>query len=405
MKYSTSYLSHNLLSQKLAQQLQLEMKAILSEYPDLMNQPLTEVSGVEHYVTYSNCFEMLETIKEAKDFVLESDIAEHFYEKKHIKQDFKISMKSPFKRIMITFEDPIPIKMAIPKNQEEFMNVSYDKWIRMITGDPDHNLVEIDDRLHGIMIIWDEDYTKEKIQKTLESQKEQKTMSENFKEYYEKMNPKTTFKINFITDANRTKRDFENHPDRYDEKEKEFYEKQLASGFEYSNIIFDSTLLPEFISEFEISKMKLYEKPINKVANALQKLLNLTINLINFINSNDTVEYAPIYRSMKQQKKYLQQTGKNLPPLFYLLKVKYPKEYILGGAKGQPHSEYRYQFDVRGHFKHLVSAKWTHKRGQIIWVQPFRKGKGKIYIPKNYVVDSPQKVVDDYKWDEKTGEK
>ena len=177
MKYSTSYLSHNLLSQKLAQQLQLEMKAILSEYPDLMNQPLTEVSGVEHYVTYSNCFEMLETIKEAKDFVLESDIAEHFYEKKHIKQDFKISMKSPFKRIMITFEDPIPIKMAIPKNQEEFMNVSYDKWIRMITGDPDYNLVEIDDRLHGIMIIWDEDYTKEKIQKTLESQKEQKTMS------------------------------------------------------------------------------------------------------------------------------------------------------------------------------------------------------------------------------------
>jgi hypothetical protein len=140
MKYSTSYLSNNLLSQKVAGQLQLQMKAMLKENPDLLEQKLTDMSGVEHYVTFSNCVEMLQTLKEAKDFVLESDIAKYFYDKKHIKQNFNISMKSPFKRIFITFEDPIPIKMAIPKNMKEYMDLNYDEWMRMVTGYPDHNL-------------------------------------------------------------------------------------------------------------------------------------------------------------------------------------------------------------------------------------------------------------------------
>jgi hypothetical protein len=408
VKYSTGYMSNNLLSQKVAQQLQLQLKAMLKENPNLLDNPLTDMSGVEHYVTFSNCVEMLDIIKESKDFVIETDIVKHFYEKKHIKQNFNISMKSPFKRIFITFEDPIPIKMAIPKNMKEYMDLNYDEWLRMVTGNPEHNLIEIDDRLHGILITNDLNKNKIKMEATLNLQKEKRTMSVVFEEYYKKANPKTTFKVFFVTDMSRGKQDYYNNP--YLKKDSEGYTKEkeeallnfLNTGFEYSDVIFDSALLPEFISEFEISKMNLYTKPLNNVVKGLQNLMNLTVNLINFINSNETVEYTPIYKSNKQQKKYFQKTGKSLTPLFYLLKVKYPREIIIGGVKGQPHSEYSYQFDVKGFFRHLRSPRYKNKRGQIIWIQPFKKGKG-IYIPKNYVVDSPKEVVDEYKWDEKTG--
>ena len=380
---------------------------MVKENPNLLDKDAvfgtTDISGVEHYVTFANLVQMLNALKESKDFVIESDIVKHFYEKKHIKQNFNISMKIPFKKILITFEDPLPFKGGMPRKMEEYMNHTYDEWLRLVTQNPEHNIMEIDEKLFGILIMCDEEENKKRMEDSLDAQEKKPTMSKQFRDYYEKARPKTSFKVYFITDMIKTKRDYKDHPEHYSDDKKELMEKLLEGGFEYANILFDSALLPEFISEFEITKMNLYEKPINGVTRGITKLMNLTINLINFINSNETVEYAPIYKSNKQQKKYFQKTGKKLPPLFYLLKVKYPKEYIIGGVKGQPHSGYSYQFDVRGFFRYLKSPRYKNKRGQIIWINSFKKGRG-VYIPKNYLVDSPKEVVDDYKWDEKTGE-
>lgn len=48
---------------------------------------------------------------------------------------------------------------------------------------------------------------------------------------------------------------------------------------------------------------------------------------------------------------------------------------------------FNFSFDVRGHFNHLRSPRYTHKRGQIIWIPPCVKGSGP-YLPKSYVADS-----------------
>jgi hypothetical protein len=42
---------------------------------------------------------------------------------------------------------------------------------------------------------------------------------------------------------------------------------------------------------------------------------------------------------------------------------------------------------ARGDDNHLRSPRYTHKRGQIIWIPPCIKGSGP-YLPKSYVADS-----------------
>jgi hypothetical protein len=53
---------------------------------------------------------------------------------------------------------------------------------------------------------------------------------------------------------------------------------------------------------------------------------------------------------------------------------------------------------VRGHLRHLLSEKWTHKKGQTIFIRQYFTGEGRIYGPNGWtyevmVKESPKKLV------------
>jgi hypothetical protein len=366
-----------------------------------------DTSDMERYMSFSDILELKKVCEKSKNFVVSSEIAKHFFAKKHIKQNYPITVKSPYNHIFINFDDPIDIKMAVPKDYNEYIGQGFTQWLKSDPSDLNKNLFVVNDKLYGIIIIADKNEFKEKKEKTIELNKT--GMSPEFQAYYKDTDPETTFKVYFVTSMSKARQQSKKHtcdenhcnhtPDEI-EKENEELEKFFKSGFEYTNIIFDTRKLPNFISEYGIFEgdcTKRKNKTI--IEDCLSNLLNLTINLINFINSNDTVECAPMWGSMKRKAKYEKKYNNKLPPDFYMIRLKYPKAVVVGGEQGESKSAYGYQFDVKGHFRTLLHKRWTHKRGQVIWIPPFKKGKG-LYIPKDYSVDSPKEVVEDYKWED-----
>jgi len=63
------------------------------------------------------------------------------------------------------------------------------------------------------------------------------------------------------------------------------------------------------------------------------------------------------------------------------------REYVRKLYKGKKFT-YSHRFWVRGHWRHLKHPRFTHKRGQIIWIPPHIKGKG-ILIEKPYKLTRP----------------
>lgn len=71
----------------------------------------------------------------------------------------------------------------------------------------------------------------------------------------------------------------------------------------------------------------------------------------------------------------------------YLIKIEEPlKQYVDKMASLRVGREFSHKFDVRGHYRHLLSEFYKAKRGMKIWIPPFIKGKG-LYLKKRYNID------------------
>jgi len=398
MKYSISALSDNLCSKKFESFTTLLQQGMVKENPELVknfNDELpVERESVEQFISFSGLVLISSFLKDRKDFVIESDIVKDFVKGKHIKQDYSFTLKIPFPVTFISFDDPVEIDMVVPENYFETspLNYDYNEWLENRLKE---KLIKVKNQLFGIMIVNEPKIFNKTKEATINMQEKQKTMHEGTFNYYKTINPENTYKVYFIIDDLRMKRALEEE----ETKGKPLPEKLhnvFRNGFEFTNIIFDSEKLPEFISEFGLGVMNMTYNKNDMLTENFSMLLNLTIQIINFINSNDYVEQAPVWKSNKSKELYERKFGRSLPPEFYMLRVKYPKELMIRNGKGQPHSPYGYQFDVRGYFRHLMSPKFKHKRGQVIWIPSFKKGHG-VYIQKRYaVVSEPDKLTQEH---------
>jgi len=113
-----------------------------------------------------------------------------------------------------------------------------------------------------------------------------------------------------------------------------------------------------------------------------RSITTLTENLLTFLNCRN-VHLKPEGTSRKHNKKLILQGQSPIPPPYYICHVDIPKFIYKKELKSGVRRIFNYRFDVRGHFRSLVSPKWTHKRGQMIWIPPYVKGSGE-YIPKTY---------------------
>lgn len=376
MKYSIQAITSNLESRRFKFWVERTLKEIKTADPTLFMKAIgrlpNDEESLERAITVGALVDINEvlTTTSPKDFVMEDEIAQEFYNGHSIKQDYSFTLKLPFPTIFVSFTDPILIDLIDIQSSDE-MNISYKDWLKGKFNDK--KIKTVKNLLVGVLFQHTPKIFKERRQSTIdyfEKVGETVTMTKKFYEHYKKMNPDTTFKIYFII------------------KEKQ------PIYYNYTNAIIDTTSLPEFISEFALDTCTLEIKQNTRLVNALiAKLLDFAVQIINFINSTDYIEVSPTWKSIKSKEKYEQKFSRPLPPDFYMLRIKYPKDFIQGKvSEGSPKSPYRYQFDVRGHWRCLLSKKWTHKRGQVIWIPNFRKGRG-VYIPKRYVVDSKPEIL------------
>lgn len=325
---------------------------------------------IEEVVTFSGLVSIKNMLEsDYKDFVMESEIANDFYKGKHIPQDYTLTLKLPFPLLYINFTDPIDIEMIKNPIEEE---QSYEDWLKYYKEDKS---ILVINKLIGMIFQKDPELFKERQVNTIDFMEKSKvkTMSDDFYNYYVNADKDRMIKIYFVI-------------------------KEGNGDYSFSDVFLDTDKLPEFVSEFAVGVCNLNEKENKyKVQKIVAKLLNMAIQVINFINSKDYVEARPTWKSMKSKEKYEAKMGKQLPPDFYMLRVKYPQNIYTVKGETEKRSPYGYQFDVRGHFRHLKSEKYKYKRGQVIWIPNYKKGKG-IYIPKRYAIDSEKNIEKKYGW-------
>jgi hypothetical protein len=396
MKYSISALSDNLCSKSFESFANFLSQGMMRENPDfkdyLKDHTMITRESVERFISFCDLISILRFLKTRKDFVIESEIVKDFQKGHHINQDYGFTLKTPFPITYINFDDPVEVEIAIPENYfDGFMDNDYNEWIENKVKE---KMVVIKNLLHGILIVSDPKVFREMKDSTVNMQEHgKKVMHEDSFQYYKTMNPEKTFKVYFILDDLRLKEEYKKQSEG---KVNEKVNAILRKSYEYTNILFDSEKLPNFISEFGLGVINLNEKGRDELSKCLCKLLDITIQIINFINSNDYVEQAPMWKSQKSKEHYEKKFNMALPPEFYMLRVKYPKEFMTRNGEGQSHSPYGYQFDVRGHWRHLRSPVYKQKRGAVIWIPNFKKGHG-LYIQKRYdVVSEPDKLTQDH---------
>jgi len=112
---------------------------------------------------------------------------------------------------------------------------------------------------------------------------------------------------------------------------------------------------------------------------ALQEALNILKNFINFVNCRECVL---IDSKTERIPKHLIYSVTEIPKDPNTSIVAITDKLIRYLNQSQDHGKRDRQdisFWVRGHWRRLQSAHWTHKRGQLTWVRPFIKGEGTLH--------------------------
>lgn len=104
-----------------------------------------------------------------------------------------------------------------------------------------------------------------------------------------------------------------------------------------------------------------------------------TLNFLNFLN-NPEVEYVEHVRRVENKQRRLK-AGKPIIPSTFTINVSGKLKVYIDDMINKSSWTYGYRFWVRGHFRQLISDKYSIKKR--IWILPFIKGKG-VLIEKVY---------------------
>lgn len=132
--------------------------------------------------------------------------------------------------------------------------------------------------------------------------------------------------------------------------------------------------------EFKDHKCEILENPTTD-KKAREFIHKFTLNFLNFLN-NPEVEYVEHIRSAKNRERRAKNGKAIIPSTFTIRVTGKLREYIDEAVAGE-HWNYNYRFWVRGHFRDLVSERYTQKKR--IWILPFIKGKG-VLVEKSYTL-------------------
>lgn len=151
-------------------------------------------------------------------------------------------------------------------------------------------------------------------------------------------------------------------------------------------VYFDLTDMSENHIVFKIGNYENDDKFTKKELSFVNKLRNIVCNIIDLIEDDNLVDVRVVERDEKQNQKRAKR-GKVAIPRKIVIK---PKEefrvYVDKYNKQREDFTYSHKFQVRGHWRHYMSDKYTiEKRGTKKWIKPFFKGEG-ILIKKDYEV-------------------
>jgi len=103
--------------------------------------------------------------------------------------------------------------------------------------------------------------------------------------------------------------------------------------------------------------------------------------IIQYINtSNSEIVYIGASKEYYKKKKG---NKIQIPPAYviYLRNRIVKPGFLFNGKKFSSN----YVFDIRGHFRTFKNKRYTKMQGKTIWINPFKKGRGK-YVKKRYVI-------------------
>ncbi|NYZ78416.1 hypothetical protein H0N96_03375 [Candidatus Micrarchaeota archaeon] len=158
----------------------------------------------------------------------------------------------------------------------------------------------------------------------------------------------------------------------------------ITAFYEEGNTPFETSvnILPNYFLRLLDSEQNM--KMVTSNTPASDATFAFAVNCINFLNATN-VEKIPYERETEDEKR--ESHFKQLPADYYLCKVNITKEVVEAAKRLTGHkANYRFEFDVRGHFRKLISDKFKIKKGQRVWIKPYKKGSG-VYIPKTYVYE------------------
>jgi len=130
-----------------------------------------------------------------------------------------------------------------------------------------------------------------------------------------------------------------------------------------------------------------------------EKGIQLIWGVLALLNSENIIKKQYLGKTSSDREAV--KNGTRLPEPFYICQVEDPatKYLDLKRFNRAVRDGYNFEFDVRGHWRHLNSEKYTTKKGEKIWISPYKKGHG-VYIPKRYAyerttgkITTPQEVI------------
>jgi len=169
-----------------------------------------------------------------------------------------------------------------------------------------------------------------------------------------------------------------------DDAKDEFKLKKIGRIFLVHYLCMDKGSM--YIDEIKIDVDNKSGVPITYDDNKTMRFLrDYIMNFLLFINDPE-VELVTHTRSDKNRQRRIKQRKMPLPSSRKVRLIGKLKKYVDGihGSLGKAH--YNYRFWVRGHTRVLTSDKYTHMRGQIIRIEPYKKGEG-VLLKRTYSLD------------------
>jgi len=145
----------------------------------------------------------------------------------------------------------------------------------------------------------------------------------------------------------------------------------------YTNIILDESI------ELRLNVTDLDDKEAKLVKRMSQFVRTIVANIIDMVEGNDNeLTITTIATTREQNLKRVHRKQIQMPTKVFIRATGDLKRYISNNHSGW---KLTHKFEVRGHWRRFLSAKFTNKQGEKTWIKPYMKGDG-IKVKKEYIV-------------------